>query len=158
MELRKKLEKLKAMGYDIDDIIEIIGIVGVMEKYSEDTPKLKPVDEKSVKAVLKKIGIPVQNKGYQYTVDAILLCVEDRAAINSVTRVIYPEIAKKHATTPYRVEYAIRHGIETAWLKGNIDYQNAIFGNAVSKDKGKPTNQQFIVTLTEYVVNNSKYL
>ena len=163
MELRKKLETLKSLGWTWDDVIEFINeldelsdkVCEAMQKErpsDEEVPERKALpkaDEQSVKAVLRKIGIPAHVKGYQYTTDAILFCVEDRAAINSVTNGLYPEIAKKHATTPSRVERAIRHAIDIAWSRGDSKYKEEIFGYTISSEKGRPTNSEFIAMMSE---------
>ena len=161
MELREKLETLKSMGWTWDDVIEFIDeldelsdkVCEAMDRPSgKEVPERKVLlkaDEQSVKAVLRKIGIPAHVKGYQYTTDAILLCVEDRAAINSVTKVLYSVVAKKYNTTSSRVERAIRHAIEVAWTRGDSKYQEEIFEYTVSSEKRRPTNSKFIAMLSE---------
>jgi len=107
--------------------------------------------ENDVTQILHEIGVPAHIKGYQYLRDAITISVEDQDMLTSVTKVLYPSIAKKHQTTPSRVERAIRHAIEVAWSRGSMDTINAIFGYTVSNGKGKPTNSEFIALLSDKI-------
>ena len=100
--------------------------------------------ETDVTNIIHEIGVPAHIKGYQYLRDAIILAVNDIEMLNSITKVLYPTIAKKHQTTPSRVERAIRHAIEVAWSRGKMDTIDALFGYTVSTGKGKPTNSEFI--------------
>ncbi|MBQ5972829.1 MAG: sporulation transcription factor Spo0A [Oscillospiraceae bacterium] len=99
--------------------------------------------------LLHDIGVPAHIKGYQYLREAILLSVRDPDIINSVTKILYPEVAKTYRTTPSRVERAIRHAIEVAWDRGDVDEIQKIFGYTVSNVKGKPTNSEFIAMLAD---------
>ena len=96
-------------------------------------------------------GIPAHIKGYQYLRDSITLSVKDAEVINSVTKVLYPSIAKKYETTPSRVERAIRHAIEVAWSRGKMDTIDELFGYTVSTGKGKPTNSEFIALIVDKI-------
>jgi len=96
--------------------------------------------ESNVTDIIHEIGIPAHIKGYQYLREAILLSIKDNDIINSITKVLYPTIAKKFQTTSSRVERAIRHAIEVAWNRGNTETLNDLFGYTVSNGKGKPTN------------------
>lgn len=111
----------------------------------------KPQDnlESVVTDVLHEVGVPAHIKGYQYLREAIIMTVNDMSAINSVTKVLYPEVAKKYATTPSRVERAIRHAIEVAWDRGDIEIITRFFGYTVSNVKGKPTNSEFIAMIAD---------
>ena len=127
----------------------------------EDPRKVKPYGdleeyrgrnlEKDVTQILHEIGVPAHIKGYQYLRDAITASVEDQDMLSSVTKVLYPNIAKKHQTTPSRVERAIRHAIEVAWNRGKMETINEIFGYTVSNGKGKPTNSEFIALLSDKI-------
>ncbi|MBP0989679.1 MAG: sporulation transcription factor Spo0A, partial [Oscillospiraceae bacterium] len=88
-------------------------------------------------------------KGYQYLREAIILSTEDPEIINSVTKILYPTIAKKNSTTSSRVERAIRHAIEVAWDRGDIDVLNSYFGYTVQNSRGKPTNSEFIAMIAD---------
>ena len=127
----------------------------------EDPRKVKPYGdleeyrgrnlEKDVTQILHEIGVPAHIKGYQYLRDAITASVEDQDMLSSVTKVLYPNIAKKHQTTPSRVERAIRHAIEVSWSRGKMETINEIFGYTVSNGKGKPTNSEFIALLSDKI-------
>ena len=93
--------------------------------------------------------MPAHIKGYQYIREAIVLAVNDMEVINSVTKELYPTLARKFKTTPSRVERAIRHAIEVAWERGQIDVNNQMFGNTISATKGKPTNSEFIAMIAD---------
>ena len=107
--------------------------------------------ENRVTNMLHEIGIPAHIKGYQYLRDAIMMSVEDMEMLNSITKILYPTIAKKHQTTPSRVERAIRHAIEVAWSRGKMDTIDALFGYTVSNGKGKPTNSEFIALIADKI-------
>ncbi|MEY8338805.1 sporulation transcription factor Spo0A [Lachnospiraceae bacterium 62-35] len=107
--------------------------------------------EHDVTQMLHEIGIPAHIKGYQYLRDAIGISVEEQDMLTSVTKILYPTIAKRHQTTPSRVERAIRHAIEVAWSRGKMDTINEIFGYTVSNGKGKPTNSEFIALIADKI-------
>ena len=106
-------------------------------------------DELTVTEILHQIGVPAHIKGYQYLREAIMLAIDDMDVINSVTKVLYPEVARKFNTTPSRVERAIRHAIEVAWDRGDIETLQKFFGYTVSNIKGKPTNSEFIAMIAD---------
>lgn len=107
--------------------------------------------ENDVTQMLHEIGVPAHIKGYQYLRDAIAISVADQEMLTSVTKVLYPNIAKKYQTTSSRVERAIRHAIEVAWSRGEMEVINDIFGYTVSNGKGKPTNSEFIALLSDKI-------
>ena len=107
--------------------------------------------ESDVTNIIHEIGVPAHIKGYQYLRDAIILAVNDIEMLNSITKVLYPTIAKKHQTTPSRVERAIRHAIEVAWSRGKMDTIDELFGYTVSTGKGKPTNSEFIALIADKI-------
>lgn len=102
-----------------------------------------------VTEMIHQIGIPAHIKGYHYLRTAILLSLENKEMLESVTKLLYPTVAKQYNTTASRVERAIRHAIETAWDRGDIDTINSLFGYTVSVGKGKPTNSEFIALITD---------
>ena len=106
-------------------------------------------DELTVTEILHQIGVPAHIKGYQYLREAIMLAIDDMDVINSVTKVLYPEVARKFNTTPSRVERAIRHAIEVAWDRGDLETLQKFFGYTVSNIKGKPTNSEFIAMIAD---------
>ncbi len=105
--------------------------------------------ESLVTDVIHEIGVPAHIKGYQYLREAIILSVNNMEMINAVTKVLYPEVAKTFETTPSRVERAIRHAIEVAWDRGDIEILQKFFGYTVSNIKGKPTNSEFIAMIAD---------
>ncbi len=105
--------------------------------------------ETQVTKIIHQIGVPAHIKGYQYLRTAILLTIKDSDIINSVTKVLYPSVAKKYATTTSRVERAIRHAIEVAWDRGDVDTLNAYFGYTIQNNRGKPTNSEFIAMIAD---------
>ncbi len=106
--------------------------------------------------IIHQIGVPAHIKGYHYLRDSILFSVKDAQMISSVTKLLYPTIAKKHNTTSSRVERAIRHAIEVAWDRGDIDTLNAYFGYTVQNNRGKPTNSEFIAMISDKIRLNLK--
>lgn len=104
-----------------------------------------------VTEIMHEIGVPAHVRGYQYLRDAIIMAIEDANAINSVTKVLYPTVAEHYDTTPSRVERAIRHAIETAWDRGDLDMLRKYFGYTVSGVRGKPTNSEFIAMIADRI-------
>ena len=105
--------------------------------------------EIKVTNIIHEIGVPAHIKGYQYLRDGIIMVVNDIEVINQITKLLYPDLAKKYKTTPSRVERAIRHAIEVAWNRGQIETAQAIFGYTVNSNKGKPTNSEFIAMIAD---------
>ena len=135
--------------FDLDVLVARIREVarGVAARPSP-APRPRNLDAE-VTAVIREVGIPAHIRGYNYLRDAILMVVEDMELINAVTKSLYPAIAQKYRTTPSRVERAIRHAIEVAWSRGNFEAIDEMFGYTVSRDKGKPTNAQFIAMVAD---------
>lgn len=105
--------------------------------------------EAMVTNIIHEIGVPAHIKGYQYLREAIIIAVNDMDVINAITKVLYPQVAKTFSTTPSRVERAIRHAIEVAWDRGDLDTLQRFFGYTVSNTKGKPTNSEFIALIAD---------
>lgn len=105
--------------------------------------------EAQVTSIIHKIGVPAHIKGYQYLRTAIMMTIENSDLINSVTKILYPTVAKKYQTTSSRVERAIRHAIEVAWDRGDLDTLNAYFGYTIQNERGKPTNSEFIAMIAD---------
>ena len=122
--------------------------------FSRDLPEERhPVELKNlVTSVIHEIGVPAHIKGYQYLREAIMIAVDDMDVINAVTKVLYPEVAKRFGTTPSRVERAIRHAIEVAWDRGDLETLQKYFGYTVTNAKGKPTNSEFIAMIADRLV------
>ncbi len=118
---------------------------GGLESERDNGPDL----ERQVTAIIHEVGVPAHIKGYQYLREAIMIAVEDMDVINAVTKVLYPEVAKTFGTTASRVERAIRHAIEVAWDRGDLETLQKYFGYTVSNAKGKPTNSEFIAMIAD---------
>lgn len=112
--------------------------------------------EKDVTDMIHEIGVPAHIKGYQYLREAIMMSVEDVEMLNSITKILYPSIAKKYQTTPSRVERAIRHAIEVAWSRGKMETLDALFGYTINIGKGKPTNSEFIALIADKIRLNMR--
>ncbi len=121
-------------------------LVELTTGYSEDySARLETI----VTDIIHQIGIPAHIKGYHYLREAIILSINDPEMLESITKLLYPTVAEKFSTTSSRVERAIRHAIETAWDRGDVDILNGMFGYTVSVGKGKPTNSEFIALITD---------
>jgi two-component system response regulator (stage 0 sporulation protein A) len=105
--------------------------------------------EIQVTEILHQIGVPAHIKGYHYLRDSILMAIEDPDIINAVTKQLYPGVARRYNTTPSRVERAIRHAIEVAWDRGDVDILNSYFGYTIHNTRGKPTNSEFIAMISD---------
>lgn len=131
--------------YEAESFIKDIRIVD-LEKQSSSVSLQKQITE-----LLHEVGIPAHIKGYNYLRTAIEYSYENADYIGQVTKILYPEIARKYKTTGSRVERAIRHAIEVAWNRGNIDTIDDIFGYTISSSKAKPTNSEFIAMISDYL-------
>lgn len=107
--------------------------------------------EGDVTHMIHEIGVPAHIKGYQYLREAIIMSVNDMEMLNSITKILYPTIAKKYQTTSSRVERAIRHAIEVAWSRGKMDTIDELFGYTINNGKGKPTNSEFIALIADKI-------
>lgn len=138
--------------FDIKNMAERIKI---LTKYSADnlSAQSDAPDEADIELmvteIIHQIGVPAHIKGYHYLREAIIMSVNNNDAMNSVTKVLYPTVAKKYNTTSSRVERAIRHAIEVAWDRGNVDVLNSYFGYTIQNDRGKPTNSEFIAMIAD---------
>ncbi|MDS1030108.1 sporulation transcription factor Spo0A [Bacillota bacterium LX-D] len=102
-----------------------------------------------VTKIIHQMGVPAHIKGYQYLRDAILFVIDEINLLGAVTKELYPMIAQKYLTTPSRVERAIRHAIELAWDRGNVEMMNNFFGYTINVERGKPTNSEFIAMVAD---------
>ena len=117
---------------------------------SQCTPLAQPKNlDMSVTNIMREMGVPAHIKGYHYLRDAIIMVINDVNLLGAVTKELYPMIAKKFQTTPSRVERAIRHAIELAWDRGNVEMINKFFGYTINLDRGKPTNSEFIAMIAD---------
>lgn len=115
----------------------------------------RKIDESEIESLLLTIGIPTHLLGFLYLTLAEKIIVENPEYMRKITKGIYVDIAEQAGTTPYRVERCIRHAIEVAWLQGNYEYINFLFGNSVNPLKDKPTNSQFLSRLYYYFLRNN---
>jgi len=106
--------------------------------------------------IIHQMGVPAHIKGYQYLRDAILLVINEISLLGAITKELYPTIAEKYQTTPSRVERAIRHAIELAWDRGNVEMMNKFFGYTINIERGKPTNSEFIAMVADKLRMGSK--
>ncbi len=131
----------------VEHLEEIRG--GENQRASASRRSDKTSIETMVTNIIHEIGVPAHIKGYQYLREAIIIAVGDMDVINAITKVLYPQVAKAFQTTPSRVERAIRHAIEVAWDRGDLDTLQRFFGYTVSNTKGKPTNSEFIALIAD---------
>lgn len=110
-----------------------------------------PTQEQKVTHILQLLGIPAHIHGYRYVREAIMMAVEDFKVVNAITKILYPEIAKKHGTTPSRVERAIRHAIGVFWERRNNEGVASIIGCCMDVGNGRPTNSEFIATVADKI-------
>lgn len=125
------------------------GLKGTAQE--SEKPETQRDLEQDVTNMIHEIGVPAHIKGYQYLREAIMMSVEDSAMISSITKILYPTIAKRFQTTPSRVERAIRHAIEVAWSRGKMETLDAMFGYTIDTGKGKPTNSEFIALIADRI-------
>lgn len=141
--------------YNIESLCDHISSLSASRSQNGELPSTAPQNDRTpdietqVTKIIHQIGVPAHIKGYQYLRTAILLTVRDSDIINSVTKVLYPSVAKKYQTTTSRVERAIRHAIEVAWDRGDVDTLNSYFGYTVQNNRGKPTNSEFIAMIAD---------
>ncbi len=118
---------------------------------SPHTPEIQENINIVVTDILHQIGVPAHIKGYQYVREAIILTVENPEMLNSVTKILYPTVAKRFKSTSSRVERAIRHAIEVAWDRGDVDVLNSYFGYTIQSQRGKPTNSEFVAMISDKI-------
>ncbi|HHX74430.1 MAG TPA: sporulation transcription factor Spo0A [Firmicutes bacterium] len=140
--------------FNMDVLVDRIRLLGDREKTAPTVTTLsRPAKKSSLEAdvtnIIHEIGIPAHIKGYHYLREAIMMVVEEVDMLGSVTKVLYPRIAEKFDTTSSRVERAIRHAIEVAWSRNNIDTIRKFFGYTVNTERGKPTNSEFIALVAD---------
>lgn len=128
---------------------ELQSMAVLNEFFKNSKPEEIPSMDKQISKIFVSIGIPPHIKGYQYLRSAIKMCVKDTSIISSITKRLYPDVAKEHSTTSSKVERAIRHAIEVCWNRGKIDTINNIFGSQVFTRNDRPTNGEFIALLAD---------
>ncbi|OCN01857.1 sporulation transcription factor Spo0A [Clostridium sp. W14A] len=131
-------------------IVQLCGMNGLsIPVKSQPVSDTEPSLEIQVTEILHQIGVPAHIKGYHYLRDSIIMAIETPDIINAVTKQLYPSVAKKYSTTASRVERAIRHAIEVAWDRGDVDILNSYFGYTIHNTRGKPTNSEFIAMISD---------
>ena len=131
-------------------IIQLSGWKSESAPFVHDNTVLSDADlELMVTEIIHQIGVPAHIKGYSYLRESIMLAIKDVEVINSVTKILYPTVAKKYSTTSSRVERAIRHAIEVAWDRGDVNVLNSYFGYTIHNSRGKPTNSEFIAMISD---------
>ena len=140
---------VEAMNAGAEHIKSILRMRSAKAHGGAADPERTPDIETQVTKIIHQIGVPAHIKGYQYLRTAILMTVRDNDVINSVTKVLYPTVAKKYQTTTSRVERAIRHAIEVAWDRGDVETLNSYFGYTIQNNRGKPTNSEFIAMIAD---------
>ncbi len=135
---------------DINEMLDRCRMVLKSTPAEAKLEKLSAEDiESKVTEMIHEVGVPAHIKGYSYLRVAIMLVLEDAQLIESITKMLYPTVAKKFGTSASRVERAIRHAIEVAWNRGDTDTLNSIFGFTINQSKGKPTNSEFIAMISD---------
>lgn len=136
--------------FELEDLVDRVIALSDFHAPAETSSKPNSTDlEVMITEVIHQIGVPAHIKGYHYLRESIRLSIEDPEMINSVTKLLYPTVAKTYNTTSSRVERAIRHAIEVAWDRGDVDTLNAYFGYTIHNSRGKPTNSEFIAMIAD---------
>lgn len=149
---KKKIENITIIKSQTDKNQIVITYDNTSEANLESKTDESEEEEKIIKKVteiIHQIGVPAHIKGYQYLREAIIIGLEDVEILQSITKMLYPTIAKKYKTTSSRVERAIRHAIEVAWSRGSLQKFEEIFGYTINANKGKPTNSEFIAIIVD---------
>jgi two-component system response regulator (stage 0 sporulation protein A) len=140
--------------FNVDEMAERVIQVANHKDFSKSfAEKIETVHQNELEImvtdIIHQIGVPAHIKGYQYLRESIILAINDKNIINSITKLLYPTVAKMNNTTPSRVERAIRHAIEVAWDRGDVDVLNSYFGYTIHNGRGKPTNSEFIAMIAD---------
>lgn len=151
----KILSDLLSTDKEFQIMITVPSTAKEIRKTSAETPQMKKPKEHNLRQdvtdMIHEIGVPAHIKGYQYLREAIIMSVDDVEMLNSITKILYPTIAKRFDTTPSRVERAIRHAIEVAWSRGKMETLDNLFGYTINTGKGKPTNSEFIALIADKI-------
>lgn len=151
------LEECRSKGVTIEDLLRVIS-TAIASENPADKENIETVEEENIEIrvsdLLKEIGVPAHIKGYRYVRYAIIYALENTEALDMVTKVLYPAVAKKFGATSSNVERAVRHAIEVAWDRGDVDVFQKYFGYTVDMSRGKPTNSEFIAMLVDYLKLN----
>lgn len=140
----------------LDNINEYLSFFNATKPVVEQQVDHKDVIEHEITSILHDVGIPAHIKGYLFLRESILRVYENQEYLGQITKSLYPDVAKKFSSSPSRVERAIRHAIEVAWNRGNVDCIDNIFGYTISADKAKPTNSEFIAMIADKLIIEHK--
>ncbi|MBO5743338.1 MAG: sporulation transcription factor Spo0A [Clostridia bacterium] len=142
-----------AKPFEASSLIDRIKDICTSPEETQLKPMVKSKNdlETNITMYIQQLGVPAHIKGYQYIRDAIAMVIDDMDTINSITKLLYPTVAKHYNTTASRVERAIRHAIEVAWDRGNPEILNEFFGYTILGSKGKPTNSEFIALIADKI-------
>lgn len=143
-----RMKLLKSPRNSLGNHCKISSVISKMPEIHEMTENNLEI---MVTEFIHEMGVPAHIKGYQYLRDAIMMTVNDSQMLGAITKILYPEIAKKHKTTSSRVERAIRHAIEVAWSRGKVETIEEMFGYTINSGKGKPTNSEFIALISDKI-------
>ena len=137
--------------FDVQMLAQRIGQLMGWSKNQENIAERESSNDLQVtiSEIMHQIGVPAHIKGYQYLREAIMLSINDQETMSSVTKVLYPTVAKMYSTTSSRVERALRHAIEVAWDRGDVDVLSSYFGYTIQNSRGKPTNSEFIAMISD---------
>lgn len=157
VDLSKTLTELAEEGYTFEELLNAAGIqLATKQELGEQEPDKQEPERQNlitrITSIIHEVGVPAHIKGYQYLRSAIEMVVKEPALIDAMTKALYPAVAKKFRTTASRVERAIRHAIEVAWDRGDVEILQRHFGYTVSSDKGKPTNSEFIAMVADSLI------
>ena len=148
--IKAVLKACRDNGVTMEDVLLAYAEM-VEEKEDVNSSKQQTDLETEVSEMLREIGVPANLKGYRYVRTGIIMSVEDPTVLGQLTKVLYPAIAKEFKSTTSRVERAIRHAIEVAWNRGDMDVLNKYFGYTIDMDRGKPTNAEFIAMIADKI-------
>ena len=145
-----KLKDLIESGFTVGEMMTVM--MEMQEGKLEMAPEkdAETLEDRVIK-VLHEIGVPAHLKGYKHVKSAIILVIKNAQYIEALTKWLYPTVAKEYGTTPSKVERTIRHAIEVAWERGDVEILKKYFGNTISVVKGKPTNGEFIAMIAEII-------
>ena len=143
------MKEVLAENPTIRELLEQIAAAEEVAETARESKQNTDSIESVVSEIMKEIGVPAHIKGHQYIRCSIIMVIEQPDLMHSVTKALYPEIAKKFNTTSSRVERAIRHAIEVAWDRGDVDVLAKYFGYTIDNSRGKPTNSEFIAMLAD---------
>lgn len=159
--LERELIAAGALYYFLKPFSPETAVERIVQLTGGSQPEIRPDPadlDLTVTEILHQIGVPAHIKGYYYLRSSIKMVVEDQSILSAITKRLYPDVAKENGTTASRVERAIRHAIEVAWDRGNVEVLEQYFGYTINSSRGKPTNSEFIAMIADKInMNRRKY-